>query len=199
MNCPVCGNVLIENTKECAVCGNDVRKISQKDGVKLSSFLSVSNQLLLIGVIALTILTYTLINNISDYVNLIDLGQFGDNSLRVAGIFGLVVGIPMLISTFILLVFQTLFVVKNNLSKFNNFRQNLITIGFIMIIFISLFSLVMMIWVAAIIRSFNYFSTTFISTYGLLAIFVWLFYIVEKPTNIFSVKSQTPVDEVRPN
>ena len=201
MKCEVCGNLINDHEKECAVCGNPVIHQSGEEEVKKEKWFNLPNQLLLVGSISLFILFFMLVLNLDTYSNFASIQtSFGGQAIpgaagrKAFGIVGLIFGIPIFIGAVGLMVFQVLYLVKGSINRFEKMSRLFPFIGFIIHAAIAFLSFILMIWAAALFSSAEYFFNQFFIIYGMQAIHIWLFLLAEKPKQIFPKKPVQPSD-----
>lgn len=193
MKCEVCGNLLNKKDKECAVCGTKTDyKAENREEVKEKWFTD-QNQILLVGSISLYLLFYVFLQNLILYGDIT--GSF-NNSAKAFGIVGLIFGIPMFLGLIALIVFQVMYLFKQNIKSFDKVSHRLPFVGFLIHAGIAFFSFILMIWMAALYQSADTFFYNFFLIYGFQAIHIWLFMIAVKPKEIFPKKPAQPSDVV---
>lgn len=193
MKCEVCGNLLNEKDKECAVCGTKTDYKDENGEEVKEKWFTNQNQILLVGAISLYLLFYMFLQSLISYGNFS--GAF-NNSAKAFGIVGLIFGIPMLLGIIALIVFQVMYLFKHSIKSFDKISHRLPFIGFLIHAGIAFFSFILMIWAAALFQSADTFFNNFFMIYGLQAIHIWLFMIAVKPKEIFPKKPAQPSDVV---
>ncbi|MGI6782238.1 MAG: hypothetical protein ACOX56_05710 [Acholeplasmataceae bacterium] len=193
MKCNVCGNVVNEGAHECAVCGAKIDYEEIKEKGKKEKFFNETTQIFFVGLIALYLLFYMILNNLIDY------GRWAgiDNPTpKALGISGLILGLPMIIGIIGLAVFQMLYIFRSKIATFEKISNKFPFIGFIIHANIVFFTLVLTIWRAAVGFPANDFFDQIFYMYGLQAIHTWLFLIAAKPQNIFPKKPAKPSETI---
>ena len=149
MKCNVCGNVVVEGAKECAVCGTKLADQVLPDKVTKEEFLTDSNKLMLIGLIPLFLLFYFLLVNIINYDNW---RGFGGN-IRTLSVLGLIFTIPMFIGVIAISVLHILYLFKKSIVNFEKISISFPVVGLIIHWFIAFFTLFLTIWRVAVLQN----------------------------------------------
>ena len=163
MKCNVCGNVVNEGAKECAVCGAEISQVDSDGKVKKEKFFTDRTQILFVGLIALFLLFYYILNNLIQYGRMI---RAFDDSFKALGIGGLIFGIPMILGVFGLVAIQFLYMFNNKISGFDKLARNLPFIGFLIHASIMFLAFVFSIWRAALNAGANDFLTNHFTPMG---------------------------------
>lgn len=190
MKCRVCGNVISGNAKECAVCGTAVNQVTEEELQQKKPFFTKGVQIMFVGLIALYLLFYFVL------INLVQIFGPAAEASMALGIVGLIFVIPMFLGVLALVVFQLLYIFKAKVRGFDKAAVKLPFVGFIIHAYIAFFTLFFAIWMAAANFGAEMFFTQFFIIYGLQAIHIWLFFIAEKPKQIFPKKPQQPSEVV---
>ncbi len=188
MKCNVCGNVVAEGAKECAVCGAKLADQVLPDKVTKEEFLTDSNKLMLIGLIPLFLLFYFLLVNIINYDNW---RGFGGN-IRTLSVLGLIFTIPMFIGVIAISVLHILYLFKKSIVNFEKISISFPVVGLIIHWFIAFFTLFLTIWRVAVLQNAQDFFNQLFFIYGLQGLHILLFWVSQKPKKIFPTKPAKP-------
>ena len=127
MKCEVCGNLLNEKDKECAVCGTKTDYKDENGEEVKEKWFTNQNQILLVGAISLYLLFYMFLQSLISYGNFS--GAF-NNSAKAFGIVGLIFGIPMLLGIIALIVFQVIIYLNIVLKALIKYHTDFHLLGF---------------------------------------------------------------------
>lgn len=176
MKCDVCGNKVSEGVSICPVCGNDLVAKPLAEQKKNSRFLTQSNSVLGLGIIALFILFIIGILRIVDYSNYIGWGEKAESF----GIVGIIFGIFTILANLGLITLSIINLFRNNLKIDQKLYKKLLILGLSLVIVIAVLVFVMALYGAILMGNVSWFFELFFVNYGFLAIFVFSFLIIER-------------------
>lgn len=184
MKCSVCGNVIPENTNECAVCGTPVEEGLQSK-TAIDTLTEKRSQLLIISTISLVILAFLFLIDLTNYSDYSTVPPEWFSGLKVLGIFGLIFTLINFFGIIFLIVVTILEIFKSKIKGYNKFSTKVPMIGLITHSVIVFFTSILMLWEAVFFESAAAFFTPMVTVFGLQIISIWLFYIAVRPKNIF--------------
>lgn len=194
MKCSTCGNVIPENTTECAVCGAPFEEGLQTK-TAIHTLTEKKSQLLILSTISLVIIWYQFLLHLITYSNYIGLPAQWAPGYNVLGIFGLIFTLFSFFGVAFLIVVVTLEIFKDKIKGYNKFAVEVPKIGLIIHLGIIFLTFVLMLWESIFFKSAAAFFTPIFLIFGLQVISAGLYYIAVKPKNIFGKVEKVEVEE----